>query len=86
MDWFDLLVVQGNLKSLHQHTVQKYQFFINPMYSMKRQKDMTPNRSSHQRKISLKNVFRKGSQYFNISSDKAHALNKLIFLPHHAAT
>ena len=27
MDWLDLLAVQGILKSLLQHTVQKYQFF-----------------------------------------------------------
>ena len=27
MDWLDLLAVQGPLKSLLQHTVQKYQFF-----------------------------------------------------------
>ena len=27
MDWLDLLAVQGNLKSLVQHTVQKHQFF-----------------------------------------------------------
>ena len=27
MDWFDLLAVQGTLKSLLQHTVQKLQFF-----------------------------------------------------------
>ena len=27
MDWFDLLEVQGTLKSLLQHTVQKHQFF-----------------------------------------------------------
>ena len=27
MDWFDLLVVQGTLKSLLQHHVQKHQFF-----------------------------------------------------------
>ena len=26
-DWFDLLAVQGTLKSLLQHTVQKHQFF-----------------------------------------------------------
>ena len=27
MDWLDLLAVQGTLKSLLQHTVQKHQFF-----------------------------------------------------------
>ena len=27
IDWFDLLAVQGTLKSLLQHTVQKHQFF-----------------------------------------------------------
>ena len=27
MDWFDLLAVQGTLKSLLQHPVQKHQFF-----------------------------------------------------------
>ena len=27
IDWLDLLAVQGTLKSLHQHTVQKQQFF-----------------------------------------------------------
>ena len=27
MDWFDLLAVQGTLKSLFQHTVQHHQFF-----------------------------------------------------------
>ena len=27
MDWFDLLAVQGTLKSLFQHHVQKHQFF-----------------------------------------------------------
>ena len=27
IDWFDLLAVQGTLKSLCQHTVQKHQFF-----------------------------------------------------------
>ena len=27
MDWMDLLAVQGTLKSLFQHTVQKHQFF-----------------------------------------------------------
>ena len=27
IDWFDLLVVQGTLKSLLQHTAQKLQFF-----------------------------------------------------------
>ena len=26
-DWLDLLAVQGALKSLFQHTVQKHQFF-----------------------------------------------------------
>ena len=28
MDWLDLLAVQGTLKSLLQHTVQKHQFFL----------------------------------------------------------
>ena len=28
IDWLDLLAVQGTLKSLLQHTVQKYQFFL----------------------------------------------------------
>ena len=27
IDWFDLLAIQGTLKSLLQHTVQKHQFF-----------------------------------------------------------
>ena len=27
IDWFDLLAVQGTLKSLLQHIVQKHQFF-----------------------------------------------------------
>ena len=27
IDWFDLLVVQGTLKSLLQHTIQKHRFF-----------------------------------------------------------
>ena len=27
IDWFDLLAVQGALKSLFQHTIQKHQFF-----------------------------------------------------------
>ena len=27
MDWLDLLAVQGTRESLHQHTVQKHQFF-----------------------------------------------------------
>ena len=34
MDWLDLLAVQGTLKSLLQHTVQKHQFFLD-LYKMR---------------------------------------------------
>ena len=33
MDWLDLLAVQGTLKSLLQHTVQKHQFFSTQLSS-----------------------------------------------------
>ena len=42
IDWFDFLAVQGTLKSLLQHTVQKHQFFCTQLSLRRRQWHPTP--------------------------------------------